>query len=251
MKDWRKSATGRVVLIGHRGACGRAPENTMFSFQRALEFGVDAVELDVHMTADQQVVVIHDFNLERTTDGTGYVRDLTLAELKELDAGSWYADAHRGLRIPTLAEVLAWAHDRVWLLIEIKSERITYPGIERAVAELLRQYDMVDQVLVISFDHLCLREIKNLEPQVATGPLYGGRLVDPGAVARLTGADVMRPHWRYATSADVQNLHAQGLGYMPWGANDLEVWRWLLSLDVDGLSADDPETLRELLDASV
>ena len=122
-----------VLRVGHRGAKGHAPENTFASFNLALEMGVNAVETDVHLSKDGEVVLIHDHTVDRTTDGRGFVKDMTLRELKQLDAGSWYDTRFAGQRIPTLTELLEWARGRVGVAIEIKNGPIYYPGIAEKV----------------------------------------------------------------------------------------------------------------------
>src|SRR5512136_2560745 len=134
-----------VLRVGHRGARGHAPENTLASFDLAVEMGVNVVETDVHLSKDGEVVLIHDHTVDRTTNGHGFVKDLTLAELKWLDAGSWYDPKYAGERIPTLAELLTWAKDRVGVAIEIKNGPIYYPGIAEKTIRLLRDHGMERQ----------------------------------------------------------------------------------------------------------
>ena len=120
-------------VVGHRGAMGHCPENTLASFERGLELGADWIELDVHLSRDDALVVIHDETVDRTTNGHGAVRDHTLAELKALDAGGWFGPEYAGQRIPTLDEVLAWARQRDTIVdIEIKNAPVYYAGIEAA-----------------------------------------------------------------------------------------------------------------------
>ena len=247
MLDLRKSTTGFVSLVGHRGALASAPENTLPSFAEGLAQGADVLELDVHLSRDRELVVIHDFTVDRTTDGKGYVKDLTVAELKRLDAGSRFSPALTHTRIPLLREVLEWAKGRVWLAIEIKSDWITYDGIEAALVDQLQRAAMTDQVMVISFDHCCLKRVKDLAPDTTTGILYNARLVDPVMVARSARADVLRPRWRFASIAEIEAVHAAGLVYSPWGPNDPAIWRRLVEMGVDTLSADRPADLRAVL----
>src|SRR5438105_301115 len=163
---------GRVWVIGHRGAMGHCPENTMASFERALELGADWIELDVHLSRDSELIVIHDETLERTTNGHGLVCDHTLAELEQLDAGN-------GQRIPTLGEVLDWAGRMNSVVdIEIKNAPLYYPGIEQAVVSALDRSQMTEQVIVISFDHSAVQRVKSLDSRVVTGVLYACRLTD-------------------------------------------------------------------------
>lgn len=247
MLDLRKSTTGFVSLIGHRGALASAPENTLPSFEEGLAQGADVLELDIHLSRDRELVVIHDFTVDRTTDGKGVVKDLTLAELTRLDAGSRFSPAFKNARIPLLREVLEWAQGRVWLAIEIKSDWITYDEVEAALVEQLHRSEMVDQVMVISFDHCCIKRVKDIEPHITTGALYNARLVDPLMVARSTRADVLRPRWPFASLAEIRAAHAEGLAYAPWGPNDPLIWRQLVEMGVDALSADRPADLRAIL----
>src|SRR5512136_1133404 len=125
-----------VLRVGHRGARGHAPENTLASFDLAVEMGVSAVETDLHLSKDGEVVLIHDHTVDRTTDGHGFVKDMTLRELKQLDAGSWYDARFAGEQIPTLSELLDWARGRVGVAIEIKNGPIYYAGIAEKVIRL-------------------------------------------------------------------------------------------------------------------
>src|ERR687886_2515618 len=155
---------GRVWVVGHRGAMGHCPENTLASFERALELGADWIELDVHLSRDGALVVIHDESLDRTTDGHGLVKDHTLAELKRLDAGAWFGAAFAGQGIPTLDEVLVWAGERDTIVdIEIKNAPIYYAGIEEAVIRTLDRYGMTERAIVISFDHRSVARVKTTD----------------------------------------------------------------------------------------
>lgn len=230
-----------VLRVGHRGAKGHAPENTFASFNLAVEMGVTAVETDVHLSKDGEVVLIHDHTVDRTTDGHGFVKDLTLAELKRLDAGSWYDSRYAGERIPTLAEFLAWARDRVGVAIEIKNGPIYYPGIAHKILRLLHEYGMTRQAILISFDHFVLREAKMIGPEVATGILYVGRFVDEVAAAQAAGADALHPNWAFVTPDLVEGAHAAGLAVSPWCPNDLPSLRLLSQMGVDSIGTDYPD----------
>src|SRR5512136_2058667 len=138
-----------VLRVGHRGARGHAPENTLASFDLAVEMGVNVVETDVHLSKDGEVVLIHDHTVDRTTNGHGFVKDLTLAELKQLDAGAWFDPRFAGEGVLTLGELLAWAHNRVGVAIEIKNGPIYYPGIAEKIIRLLEKHDMARQASLI------------------------------------------------------------------------------------------------------
>src|SRR3977135_4331183 len=167
-----------MLLGGHRGNADEFPENTMASFRSAIELGVDLIECDVHRSEDGGLPVIHDHLLDRTTDGSGLVRDHSMAELKSFDAGRWKGPTFRGERIPSLDEVLALAKGKVGVAIEIKNLPLPYPGIEDAVVKTVRESGMVQDVVVISFDHRSIKRIAELEPQILTGVLEAARPVD-------------------------------------------------------------------------
>ena len=247
MLELRKKLTGRVQIIGHRGALGRAPENTFPSFEFAVLHGTDILELDIHLSRDDEIVVIHDATLDRTTNGQGYVRDHTLAELKCLDAGSKFGEEFTGTQIPTLAELLDWSQGRAALAIEIKADYVRYNQIEEKLLNLLTQYNALQNIFVISFDHTTLRKIKQLEPEITVGPLFRARLVDPVRLMQDTGGTVMRPFWAGVTDKEVDLAHENGWALAPWGANEPWMWEHLWNLGVDAMSANCPDNLATAL----
>jgi glycerophosphoryl diester phosphodiesterase len=233
---------GRVWVVGHRGAMGHCPENTMASFKRGLELGADWIELDVHLSRDGALIVIHDETLERTTNGHGLVREHSLAELKRLDAGN-------GEQIPTLNEVLDWAKERGTIVdIEIKNAPIFYEGIEDKVVAALDETGMTEQVIVISFDHAAVQKVKRLEPTITTGVLYSCRPTDGGAaLAQSAGADAVLPHWAYVTESDVKRAHQEGLAVAPWATSDADVLQRLIGCGVDAIATNHPDVLRGVM----
>ena len=239
---------GRPLVIGHRGARSYRPENTLAAFELAADQGATWVELDVHLSRDRQPVVVHDFLLERTTDGHGRVDAYTLDELKRLDAGAWFGDAYAGARIPTLDEALAWAGRRgVGVDIEIKSGPIVYAGIEDAVVAAVHAAAMADRVLVTSFDHAAVARVRRIAPDLATGVLYSARPVEPWALAERAAAGVVLPQWQHVRAEDVRAVHARGLGYVTWATSDPAVLRELVRAGGDGIVTDHPDVLVALL----
>lgn len=235
-----------LLRVGHRGACGHAPENTMASFTMGAGMGVDAVETDVQLSKDGEVVLIHDHTVDRTTNGRGFVKDLTLADLKGLDAGSWYDPRYAGERIPTLRELLIWAKERVGVAVEIKNGPIYYPGIAEKTVRLVREHGMERQVVLISFDHVVLREAKRIAPEIATGILYVAGLVDAVGAARAAKADAVHPNWAFVTPELVRAVHAEGLAISAWNSSDLATLRALSDMGVDSVGTDDPELFEQL-----
>lgn len=238
---WDHRASGRPRVFGHRGAMGYAPENTFASFERAVALGVDAIELDVHLTADGEVVVIHDPLLERTTSGRGLVGEHTLAEIRALDAGASFAGESAGQQVPTLDETLAWARGRCVLDIEIKGGPAPYPGIEARVVDLIRRHDMTDQTIVISFDHPTVARVRALAPEQSTGTLYSCRPIDPVGLARAAGANAILPFWAYCDAETVEQAHAAGLSVHPWATSEPAAIAALASLGVDSICSNHPD----------
>ncbi|MFC1889123.1 glycerophosphodiester phosphodiesterase [Thermodesulfobacteriota bacterium] len=165
-------STGCVMdheVIAHRGASGFAPENTLPAFELAIDRGCDWIECDVRLSADDAVIVMHDAEVDRTTDGTGLVSDLTLAQLKELDAGSWYSDEFAGAEVPTLDETLELVRGSTRLDIELKAGDTRLAGL---VLDAVLGANMLDQVILSSFEHEHLMRARELEPAIQVGPLF-------------------------------------------------------------------------------
>lgn len=235
---------GRPLIVAHRGASALAPEHTIPAYEKAVETGADALELDVHLSADGQVVVIHDATLDRTTDATGPVHERTLQQLKRLDAGAWFGEAFRGQRIQTLTEVLERFRDRVGFGIELKGGSDFYPGIEERVLTLLQIYDVLDRTLVFSFDHLALKKLKELDPAVRTGALVVGRFLDPAAIAPPGMLTAFCPKAELTTEREVAAALKAGLEVYVWVVNDPLEARRFAAWGVRGLVTDRPELLR-------
>ncbi|HEX6290839.1 MAG TPA: glycerophosphodiester phosphodiesterase family protein [Herpetosiphonaceae bacterium] len=233
-------------VIGHRGAAGYAPENTMASFERGLSLGVDAIELDVHPTSDGELVVIHDPTLDRTTDGHGLVSAHTLAQIQQLDAGSWFDPAFAGQRVPLFRDVMSWARGRTRVVIEIKQGPIFYPNVEELLIAALDQTGMRDQVMVISFDHHSVRKFKQLAPDVPTGVLYAGRCINPVALACDAQADALMPHWAMLTKEEVAAAHDAGLFIGPWGGPE-QNYEFIFATGVDAVIGDFPDRPLQIL----
>lgn len=244
-----ESERGRALVVGHRGAMGYRPENTLPSFEHALELGAECVEFDVHLSRDGVPVVIHDESVDRTTNGHGQVRDLTVAELQQLDAGAWFDPRYAGARIPTLDEVLDWARrSQMAVDIEIKNGPFFYPDIEARVVEAVDRAGLADQTLVSSFDHHAVKRVGELDARLVLGVLYSARPFDAPAVAAQVGAAVLLPHVAYAREDDVRAAHACGLAYVPWTTSDVDIIRALIAAGVDGICSNHPDTPRRLLD---
>jgi glycerophosphoryl diester phosphodiesterase len=254
---FRRIVTGKVSIVAHRGLSASAPENTMVAFRLAAEAGCDLIEFDVHLTKDDQLVVIHDDTLDRTTDGTGYVRDHTLAEIKRLDASKGFS-AYPSERVPSLDEVVTWSlKARAALSLEIKQPapitgRPKYSQIAARVADVLTSHDLVERTLVHSFDQPTLRELRGLLPHVPTAISYGGgAFIDPLVLGRAADASGIHPWWQSVSAELCKVAHEARMHVHGWGMPDpLDpvVIGLLVRAGVDSIDAADPRPLRALLD---
>ena len=239
-----KLGRGRILLGGHRGNPDEYPENTLASFRSAIELGVDVIECDVHRSEDGGLPVIHDHLLDRTTSGSGLVRDHTMAELKRFDAGSWKDARHKDERIPSIEEVLALAKGNVGVAIEIKNLPLPYPGIEELVVEAVRSAEMMRDVVVISFDHRCIKRIGELEPEILTGILEASRPVDILGVMDDADADVFCPHWASIEPQTAAELHAAGKIIGVWVVDDAFSLAWSKALPANAIYTNKPREIR-------
>jgi glycerophosphoryl diester phosphodiesterase len=255
-----RSVTGRVAVVAHRGASAYAPENTMAAFERARQLGADAVELDVHLTADDRLVVHHDDTLDRTTTGSGYIRDRTWDEIAPLSAGAWYADAFADERVPLFEEVLAWAKDTgMSLSIELKRPnaalgRAAYPDLPARVLELVKQFCVSENVLLFSDDHGAVRDVRELDPDIATSFTLGGATyLDPVGLARQAGANGISIFWSYASREFVDQCHAADLHVFGFGLGEdltrIVELQAVLANGTDLVSGGAPDRLRALVEA--
>jgi glycerophosphoryl diester phosphodiesterase len=243
LADWKRSGLP-FALVGHRGAAGLAPENTLPSFELAHSLGADAIELDVHLSRDGIPMVIHDDTIDRTTNGHGRVADLTATELAEFDAGHSVGGITPTARIPTLDAVLAWARGRVRVVIELKGPENS--ELIRRTIESVRNYQLDNDVLFISFDHAAIGQARIIGELIPGGILYANQLVDPVASAIAVGADVICPHWSLATPDLVSAAHAASLGVSVWTANDVTAIQTALLAGVDAVTTDFPDLVRAI-----
>ncbi len=240
------------LRIAHRGASGRglAPENTLAAIERAIQTGVDAVEIDVHGTADGAVVVIHDSTLARTTDCQGAVRDLTLAEIRRADAGSWFDPSFEGERVPTLEEVLDLARHRALVLIEVKSDYLA-----EKVLQIIDSMDAVSQVMVQSFNPQTVHRTKLLSPGLPAALVVGKLPTQPSRVrARKmvrelleVGANALSIWHTVLTPQFFEEMRRRGVSVWTWTVDDQIVMRDLVHMGVQGIVTNYPNRLNETL----
>lgn len=233
-------------IIGHRGASGHAPENTLAAFERAVELGAGFIETDLHLTRDAHFVAIHDRTLERTTNGRGAVRDFTLAQLRDLEAGLWYDRKYLGERIPTIEEILSFArnHDIV-VYLELKYEAAW--GMHHALVGALRNPEDAARTVVISFDPGTLADLRKLDATIMTGVLVEEPRGDLVKASVDAGARQLCPRSTLVTSALVDEAHRSDLHIATWTVNDPEEMRAVIAAGVDGVMTDFPDRLRSVI----
>jgi len=218
------------MIIGHRGAAALEPENTLLSIERAMDIGVDAVEIDVHLSEDKELVVIHDATVDRTTNGTGPVSSYTVQEIKRLDAG-------KGETIPTLQEVIDLIDRRVMLVIELKEE-----GTERPVVDLIIQNNLFDKACVISFWHRLVKTVKEMDSRIKTGVLLVGSPVDV-CIATQASADALVMKYTFVDREFVKIAHKKGLKVFIWNIDDQDLLKPYVDMGVDAIGSNDPRVL--------
>ena len=242
-----KQQQQKMVNIAHRGASGHAPENTMEAFQKGVEMKSDYIEIDVQMTKDGELIVIHDTTVDRTTNGTGKVGDLTLEEFEQLDAGSWFSEAYAGEEVPTFEEVLDAFRGKTGILIELKAPEL-YPGVEEKIADALIERNMSkpnnNKIIIQSFNHESMKKSKELLPNLSHGVLTGGswaNVTEEQLAQFATYADYFNPTMNIVTHELVSDVHEAGMDIFPYTSRTQEqAWR-LFDLNVDGIITDFPE----------
>ncbi len=245
----------RPLLCAHRGGAALGPENTLVACRRSLELGVDAVEVDVRWTQDRVAVLLHDERVDRTTDGRGEVRALTWAQLRELDAGGWFDSAHRGERVPSLAELvqLLELHAGVLLFLEVKEQGEEGATLAEAALALAEDVGLGHRLTVISFHPDPLLRVKAMRPEVPTVALQAaGSVTDPVRFVRDRGAEGWGPHHAALTEETLRRVHQEGLFAFVWTVNEPGRARELVALGLgshpgDVLVTDAPHRVREAL----
>lgn len=230
-----------MKVIAHRGASGYAPENTITAFKRALEQGCHAIELDVQLTKDGEIVVFHDWTLERTTNGFGEVKGKTLKELKELDAGSWFSKKFKGERIPTLGEVLEVVPKEVLLNIEVRSRYSEDSQTEEKVIELLERHNRsIDSVIISCFDHSVLKRISDKKKGIKLGLLLTGDFIEPNPYIINNKIELysIQPARSFVSE---ETITTTSYKVYPWIVNEESEMENLKRLNVDGLVTNYPD----------
>jgi len=230
-----------MLIYAHRGARGDAPENTMSAFKKALLMNADGIELDVQLTKDGELVICHDHTIDRTSNGTGWIKDFSLKELKAYDFGGWFDSQYGGETLPTLAEFLDWFSTTPLLLnIEIKHGPVIYPNLEPILVDCIRQYNIDNRLILSSFYHPSLQKIKALNSNLKTGALFSCRPLDPCQFCIDTHAEFLHPHWHCLDALWVKKAKDLGIGINTFTVNEETEYQIVSKLGVDAIFTDFP-----------
>jgi glycerophosphoryl diester phosphodiesterase len=237
------------AIFAHRGASAHAPENTLAAFELAVQQKADAIELDAKLTADGRVVVIHDQTVDRTTNGSGRVGEMTLAQLHELDAGSHFAAAFQGERIPTLEEVFEAVGEKIFINIELTNYASIGDSLPEKTADLVRRHRLVERVMFSSFNPLALLRVRRRLPEPPIGLLaLPGK---PGGwarswIGRIIGYNSINPEKSDVDLHLVEIAHKHGIRVLAYTVNQAEEIHRLFQLHVDGIFTDNPLLARQI-----
>jgi len=232
-------------IIAHRGFSSKAPENTLSAIEKALQLGVDMIEIDVHLTSDNQIVVIHDDTLDRTTNGRGKVVSKNLAYLKQLDAGSWFHHSFNSEKIPTLDEVLSLVDGKAVVLIEMKGDTNIYPELPVLLAKKLIDAQAFDWCIAQAFEIKLIDKLYRFAPTISCFYLIENEAIHFNQQNYFYKA--INPNFDLLDDELVNNLHDNGLKTFPYTVNKKEDMLKLINFNVDGIITDYPDILKKTL----
>ena len=239
-----------TINYAHRGASGYYPENTMLAFEKAVELGCTGIETDVHMTKDGHLVLIHDEKIDRTTNGTGYIKDYNLNELQRFDAGAWMDKAFAGITIPTAEDLLKLAVSKnIIINFELKTDRIWYEGIEEKLIELIHKYNFSDKVIISSFNHYSIYKCKQIDKNIKVGLLYVEGLFEPHLYAEIVGAEALHPPFHAVDNKElIDRIKASGKMINAFTINDESDMKRFLDYKIDGIITNYPDKVKMLME---
>ena len=253
--DYRNN-NGQPIIIAHRGGADLVPENTLAGFKKAINLGVDMIEIDVHLSKDSNIIVIHDEKLDRTTNGSGEIKNMTLSEIKKYDAGSWFNDAFREERVPTLDETFRLINGKSILLIEIKEGDERYPGLEKRIVESIHKHNANAWIVVQSFNKNSILRVKKMDPSILTYYLVSSEfdeLYSHIAEKVKNGEKIVKqfdgiaPHYSHLDSAKVELMHLAGFKVFTWTVNKPKDMIKMINMNVDGIITNSPDKLKDIL----
>ena len=252
----------RALVWAHRGASGYAPENTLAAFQEAIDMGADGIELDVQLTKDGQIVVIHDETVDRTTDGKGWVKDLTFDEIRALDASyqnlmqggevvklAKRFEEYESAQIPTMEEVFELIKPtKLWINIELKTGIVFYPKLEERIVEMTKKYGMEDRVIYSSFNHYSVEKIREIDPTAQTGLLYADGTIDMPSYGKKYGVKALHTAlYNLQFPGFVEECMKEGLELNVWTVNEPQYVEMCKAAHVHAVITNYPDMAMEIL----
>ncbi len=239
-----------MLNIAHRGFSGKYPENTMLAFEKAIEAGADGIELDVHFTKDGEVVVIHDERIDRTANGEGFVVDFTYEELSAFDASAGFAGVYGFNKIPTLREYFELVKPVEGLItnIELKTSVNEYPGIEKAVLELIDEFELEDRIIISSFNHYSVMRAKSINPRIKCGFLESSWIYNFGEYTKTRGIECVHPKYISLNEESVAEIKSNSIQINTWTVNEEAEVERLYNLGIDAVISNYPDMAKSVID---
>lgn len=236
-----------MIVIAHRGASAYAPENTLSSLKLAVEQGAQAVEIDVQLTKDGKLVVIHDWKVDRTTNGEGYIHELDFDYIRSLDCGSWFSDEFKGERVPTLKEVFEVIPETMMLNIEIKEIERGRSGFEKMVLDEIYEAGRLDSVIISTFHHGIIKRLHEMEPKLKLALLTSSEILNLNKYLDDNGLKSYsyHPEVNLITKDTIKELEERDIKTYVWTVNTLVDFKWLASIGVHGVITNYPDVMLE------
>ncbi|WP_245997946.1 glycerophosphodiester phosphodiesterase [Aquisalibacillus elongatus] len=233
-------------MFAHRGASQYAPENTLPAFELAEQLGADGIELDVQLTKDLIPVIIHDENIRRTTNGTGFVQNYTLDELQEFDAGYWFSKHYIHTPIMSLKEFLQWIQNRDLLInVELKTNVIEYPTIEKRVMDLINEYNVIDRTIISSYNPNTIKRLRDINDDIELALLTNIQLGKVDEVLDDIGANALHFKSRLLSSKMVKLLFDKNIPYRVFTVNRVSTMKKCVTMEADGIFSDVPDIMKK------
>ncbi len=223
-----------TMIFGHRGLSSMYPENTMAAFKGAYDHGMDGIELDVHMTKDGEIVVIHDFFMDRTTDGIGYIKDLKFKDIKKHSAGKWFNEKFSLEKVSSLQEIFEYFKDKNFKInVEIKAGYRFYENIGEKIIDNIYNYYKKVNIIISSFDHYSLLKCKEIDSTLETGALYEAALFNPWTYMKSIKVDYIHPQYLTLTDEVIEDSKKEGYKINTYTVDDVDAIKRLISKDIN------------------
>lgn len=242
-----------MLNFAHRGSLTEAPENTLPAMEKSIQHKVKGIELDVQLSKDNRLIVVHDHCLSRyNKNALGLIKDYTLEKIKNIDVGSSFSKNYEGVTLATLEEVLQMVPKDIVLNIEIKNRPIVYEGIEEILIDCLQQYNRLDNVLISSFDHAALKKVHNIEPNLKLGLLLNHKFPKPWIYAKNCGMNItsIHPSIKFTNRKLVDESHKLGYKVYPYTVNKVKTYNRLMNIGVDGVFSNNPQIFAQTVNTN-